>query len=303
MEHVVVPLVDDVGELRVRKRLDVRLDADIGEPLPDELTCRYRRVLLAAHEIAELQRLSPAGHLADPIAVGVLVTCFVQDRVGLIGIEVEQLILGWFVVIEGHCRRHDGGADRPVALQHPLNQRLAVDGHVDRPPHLTIFESGMPVRVWVLLIGSAIEADLLEAGNLRLVGADVLGPLERVVQVRPQGIGEVDLARFKSLDKRILVVKHSVNDLVDVGSAGPVVRIGLHAEELTLLPLHDVERPARYGIWVVLESLELLGIDVLEDVLREDVHVGSQQAGGGFLGRDLEGVVVHDLDVLDELEI
>ena len=130
-----------------------------------------------------------------------------------------------------------------------------------------------------------------------------VSPLQRLDLRRRDVDGEVDGAELEVLGERVLVLVDLEDDLVDLGLAAPVVLVGHAADELALLPLHDLERSGaddRRAVEVL--GRLVVGLELAPDVLRHDRHPHGEDVGLGLVALDDDGGVVGRRDRLDAVE-
>ena len=147
--------------------------------------------------------------------------------------------------------------------------------------------------------GPDVEGQLVEAGVVAGHGGDALGVLEGVERRRVEPVGEVDLALLERLELGVGVVEDPVDDLVDLGRAGPVGLVGRQAHELAGAPLGEHERAGADRVLLVVEGGDFLLVDVLPDVLGQHRHGQPEHGRARLLGGHHQGGVVGGLDGLD----
>ena len=234
----------------------------------DELGVRLRRRALRAHGVAHLQRLAAAGHLAHAVAVGVLVAALVEQRLGLVEVELELLVVGDLRHPGRVRRRGDRVRGRRVPALDAVDDRLLVDRVRDRLAHQRVLERG----VALLQAVAAVDRELLERALVALDDLDpldVLEPVERGARHRVRGI---DLTAAQRRDHRLRVVEVADHDRGERPLAAPVVRVRLEARELALLELGQVVGARADAVLPVVLG-DLLRVVLLVDVLRDDVDV------------------------------
>ncbi len=91
-EQVVLAPTDHRAQLGVVVGLDLGVDADLGQGPADQLVGGLGVLGFGADRPAERQLLATTGHLADTVAVGVLVAGLVEDPIGLVEVEGEGLL-------------------------------------------------------------------------------------------------------------------------------------------------------------------------------------------------------------------
>ena len=232
-EHVVVALADQLGELAVVVDLLRGRDPDVLQPAGDELGGRLRRRALRAHGVADLQRLAAAGHLAHPVAVGVLVAALVEQRVGLVEVELELLVVGHLRHPRRVRRRGDRVGRGRVAALDAVDDRLLVDRVGDRLAHERVASAGWPFfRPSPPLIANSWNAPWLPSTTSIPSSSSSRSYAAPVTAVRG-----VDLTAAQRRDHRVRVVEVADHDRGERRLAAPVVRVGLEARELALLEL------------------------------------------------------------------
>ena len=208
-----------------------------SQPVMNSAICGETSTL-GAHGVAEVQRLPAAGHLADTVAVRVLVARVVEDLVGLVQIEVELLVgrdLGQPLGIGGDAHGLGRLAD---PAQDAVDDRLLVDRVHDRLADPLVLER----RVRLLEAVAAVDGELVEAALGAFDGREVTVLLQREELLLRRALDEVDLAGAQRGDHGVRVVVLADDHLVERGLALPVVLVGLEARELALLVLVERER-------------------------------------------------------------
>ncbi len=296
LEEVVVGLRDlGVEPVLVHGLLRDR-DADFIEPAAHEvghLPCALR---LGVDEVREVERIATAGHLADAVAVRVLVASLVEEAVRLVEIEGDLLALRDI----GDPVRAGAGADRrggpAEAHEHSVDEGLLVDRVSDRQPDVGIEERG----VRLLQAVAAVDRELVEPALLADDDHDALRGAEALDRVVRNVVRDVDLAALQCGHHRVGVVEDPEDDLVDLWRPAPVARVRLHRPELPALRLLEDERAGADVVDPVV-LLDLVLVVLLPDVLREDVDVHRRELRVVDLARDLDGARVERLrrDVLD----
>ena len=107
-------------------------------------------------------------------------------------------------------------------------------------------------------------------------------------------MGGVDLTLLQRRDHGVRVGEEPVDDPVDVGILAlptPVVGVGLHGPVLAPVQLGEGVGPRGHAVGGLVGP-QLVGRDVLVDVLGDDVHVHRRQLGIGHRADELEGDVV-----------
>ena len=187
------------------------------------------------------------------------------------------------------------------AVVRPVDDRLLVDGVGDGLTDPDVLQRRVAVTD---ATGAGVHGQLVEAALLALHDLDVRVLLEALDAARGDVVGGVDLALFQRGDHGVGVGEHPEDDPVDRRLAAPVVGVGLHGPVLA---------PAQLGQGVGagadavgrLVGPELVGGDVLVDVLGDDVDVHGGQLGVRHRRGDLEGHVVdgRGVEVLGRGEV
>ena len=131
----------------------------------------------------------------------------------------------------------DGRAGIGVGLVGEGGELVLVHRPVQRLAELDVAEDGVAQRRALVAVERQVVERLLRAG-LRL---ERRLALQRLDLRRRDVDGEVDLPQLQVLRQRVLVLVVLEDDLVDLGLAAPVLLVGHAADELALLPLHDLE--------------------------------------------------------------
>src|SRR3954453_5463060 len=310
LEGVVGALQDVVAERAAVHRGDLGVDAELPQPLLEQVHGVDRRLLLAAGEQPQLADRRPVRH--RPLAVRAqLVASRVQLRTGLVEVEGELLLVRGFVVPLGVGRRHDRRGRLGRALVGGLDDLRGVDGVAEGVPELRVEQGRVAVAdrlTGVGVDGPGVEPDLLEERRDAVVSADAGLVLERLHLERGDALGEVDLALDQGLHHRVGGLVDLVDDLVHVRRAAPVVLVGL---ELVRRPaggaLDQPERsradhrltPGRLGG----VRLERLLVDVLPDVLGNDRDRQQGQRGVGLRELEPQVRVFGGGDAVDVAEV
>ncbi len=197
--------------------------------------------------------------LADAVAVAVGVAGVVEDRVGLRGIVGAGLALRrrpGVVRVAPVARRQEGVAGYRVAAVGELGHLLTVDGVLERDAEVRVPQGGVAAGLALV----AVEADVVPVVVAVLDRLDARRRLELLELRRREQVGAVDGAALQVLDHRVAVLVDDEHDLVDGRRAEIEVLVGLQAQVLVPVPLHDLERPAADAGRVVLEGqARLLG--------------------------------------------
>ena len=199
------------------------------------------------------------------------------------------------VVVDGRDRRGSGGG---IALQHPIDERLPVDGVLHGLAHLRIEHGGVRGALRVV---DHVERELPEGLGARFRRADPGPALHRLVQVGRGDHRVIDRALQQGLHHGFVRVVVAEHDLVDRRRALPVVGSRGHRPVLPLLPLGEVERTGDDRVGVVLELLDLLDAHLAPDVFGQDQAVAGEpghQRGTRRLPHDRS--VVGGLDAVGE---
>ena len=268
--------------------LELQLDADVPEPADDELAGGLVLGRVRSGVEAQAELLAALG-LAVAVAVDVLVAGCLKDLVGFGGIVGVQLVRRRLPVVRG-VRHDERGTDGGVAVHRHRHDLLAVDRPVDGLAKLLVEQHRVAQRVRVVI---AVHADLRELPRRGIVGRKARLGAELIELRRRYVDGSVDGPQLEVLRHRVGVRVELEDDFVRLRSAAPVVRVGLEADELALLPLDDLEGPVTDdGRLVLVRGGRRLAADLAPDVLRQNRHDHLQDVGLGGLGVDLHGSVV-----------
>ena len=217
----------------------------------------WRGRALGAHGVAELQRLAAAGHLAHAVAVGVLVAGLVEDRVGLVEVEVELLVVGDL----RHPRR--GSADGLIVVGRRRRARsrrgrrssaCRSRGRSPCGPSGRAAPGAAFLRPSPPLIANSLKPPWLPSTR------HDRRPRPRAGRTRRRARRGRSRSRrcLQRRDHRVGVVEVADHDLVERRLAAPVVRVRLEAGELALLELVERERAGADAVLAVVLRDRLL---------------------------------------------
>ena len=183
-------------------------DADVLQPAGEEVGV-LAAVTLAAVEEPQLQLFAVL--VARAVAVGVGPAGLVEQRLGLVGVVVEQLVLGDLEVPRRVGRRNDRRAGDAVADQCLLDQQVAIDGVVDGLANLDVRQRRVAVTRRRRAAG--VHRQLAEAALVAGDRLDGVAVLDAGVRLLGHAVEGVDLAALQRLELGVLRRRRSGRSL------------------------------------------------------------------------------------------
>ena len=265
------------------RHADAHLAELVGERVRHGLADRVAR------GIVEVEGAGKAVARVDPV-VTELPAGTLEKRAGAVG-----RIVAAHVLARPRKAVADAVGHRPVAAQHVVDDRLAVDREVHCLPDLEVAGDVVAggIRVGAVLALGARGHD----GKLHAARVDGVVGLQRValyllVGEGRRGVGHVHLAGLRRREGRVLLHEHDDHAL-DLGLLAVVGGARIEDDLLTAVPLGEHVSPGADGLLAVIGAVCVLGHDAHDGkgVQKRVVGLGELDDQRGVVGRG--GVLDH----------